>query len=230
MRKHSPCSTKLRSKKCRINVSSLRRWRFRLECSNYSSRQITGNINFFYIFSSEKVPCDKMSLAPIQKLLPDSITSRTMIEGVFLIFSRNAFFDVSKSAKTQKAKFRAGGVEIARRGPPATSSRRVLSHHWKTLKCKKTEKGSPFFSKCVFDSFRLTTTFRESFCTIKIARFQPDDNVFLRHFAWRFRLECSKYASRQITGNINFSTFFLPKKCPVTRCLWRQFKNCFQIL
>ena len=104
-------------------------WRFRLECSKSASRQITGNINFFYIFSPEKVPCDKMSLAPIQKLIPDSVRSRKMIEGVFPIFSRNAFFDVSKSAKTQRAKFRAGGAEIARRGPPATSSRRVLSHH-----------------------------------------------------------------------------------------------------
>ena len=91
-------------------------WRFRLECSKYASRQITGNINFFYIFSPEKVPCDKMSLAPIQKLIPDSIRSRKMIEGVFPIFSRNAFFDVSKSARTQRAKFRAGGAEIARRG------------------------------------------------------------------------------------------------------------------
>ena len=38
-------------------------------------------------------------------------------ERVFPIFSRNAFFDVLKNPKTQKAKFRAGGAEIARRGP-----------------------------------------------------------------------------------------------------------------
>ena len=87
---------------------------------------------FFLRFFSRKVPCDKMSLAPIQKLIPDSIRSRKMIEGVFPTFSPNASSDVSKSAKTQKAKFRAGGAEIAGRGPPATSSRRVLSHHGST--------------------------------------------------------------------------------------------------
>ena len=125
---------------------------------------------FFLHFFPEKVPCDKMSLAPIQKLIPDSIRSRKMIEGVFPIFSRNAFFDVSKRTKTQKAKFRAGGAEIARRGPPATSSRSAFAP-LKTLNARKLMKGSPFFSKCVFDSFRLTTTFRESFCTIEIARF-----------------------------------------------------------
>ena len=46
-----------------------------------------------------------MSLAPIQKLIPDSIRSRKMIEGVFPIFSRNAFFDVSKSAKHKEQNF-----------------------------------------------------------------------------------------------------------------------------
>ena len=118
MRKHSPCSTKLRPKKCRINVSAFcAEMEIQIGMLKICIEADYRQQKFFYIFSSEKVPCDKMSLAPIQKLLPDSITSRKMIEGVFPIFSRNAFFDVSKSAKTQKAKFRAGGVEIARRGP-----------------------------------------------------------------------------------------------------------------
>ena len=67
---------------------------------------------YFYIFSPEKVSCDKMSLAPIQEWSPDSLRSRKMIEGVFTIFSQNAFFDVSKGPKTQNAKIRAGGAEV----------------------------------------------------------------------------------------------------------------------
>ena len=31
---------------------------------------------FFQHFSPEKVPCDKMSLAPVQKWSPDSVRSR----------------------------------------------------------------------------------------------------------------------------------------------------------
>ena len=58
---------------------------------------------------------------------------KKMIEGVFPIFSGNAFFDLSKGPKnTKKTKIRAGSAETAWRGPLATSSRRVLSHHlWK---------------------------------------------------------------------------------------------------
>ena len=41
--------------------------------------------------------------------------SRKMIEGVFPIFSRNAFFDLSNGRKTQNAGVCAGSAEIAQR-------------------------------------------------------------------------------------------------------------------
>ena len=73
--------------------------------NRHASRQITGSIYFFYIFSSEKVPCEKMPLAPSQKWSADSVRSRRMIEGVFPISCETRFSMFQKAPKQKKQKF-----------------------------------------------------------------------------------------------------------------------------
>ena len=119
MRKHSPCFTKLRPKKCRINVSAF--------CAE--------------MFANSQVSPRRKNVHNPDKDLRVSILSKRRKPKRF-----------AKGARTQKAKFRAGGAEIARRGPPATSSRRVLSHHWKTLTCKKTDEELALFFQNVFST------------------------------------------------------------------------------
>ena len=82
VRKHSPCSTKLRPKKCRINVSAF--------CAE--------------IFADSQVSPRRKNVHIPDKDLRVSILSKRRKPKRF-----------AKGAKTQKAKFRAGGAEIARR-------------------------------------------------------------------------------------------------------------------
>ena len=120
VRKHSPCSTKLRPKKCRINVSAF----------------------FAEIFANSQVSPRRKNVHIPDKDLRVSILSKRRKPKRF-----------AKSRENTKSKISRWRCRNCPKGPPAISSRRVLSHHWKTLTCKKTDEGLALFSKMCFRLF-----------------------------------------------------------------------------
>ena len=91
------------------------------------------NINFLHTKISEKSLRNKLPHFSVEKWSADSERSRKMIEGVFPRIFRNAFFDVRKAKKKSNTPICVESGETARRALWGTSSRRVLSHHYKEI-------------------------------------------------------------------------------------------------